>query len=543
MADTRLYELEECVSPQADDILLIEESATQTDKKVKVSSLMPTDAVESAVADWLTAHPEATTTVEDGSITPVKLATSTMDLFDAKANTTGEYDDMTVGNAKQLLSKGYTENKTPYIYRASAGGDRVYEKLIGGTIAWNQIVQNGNFADTSGWGSLNGTMSVSNNILTITRSSGSSASNEGVYHTGMKYVSGHKYMAMCDMKASATLTNYKYFSIANTQFEMQGGSLSTSWNKFYAIASLSSISNTYFNVVVGGLSSYTSELVLNIKNCMLIDLTRMFGSTIADYIYSLEQATAGAGVAYFRQMFPSEYYAYDTGTLQSVNVASKKVYDSNNILVATYTFDSDLTLRGIPKLDASNNLYYDGDVYESDGSVTRKYGIVDLGSLEWTYSTSDKRWNATLTAMKTYTGRSGNIVFEKYTTDANVTTGGENKGCASGNYILIYTSDNTNTPTGLCLYELATPTTESADAYTNPQIVYADGTEEFVDYAQSQGTRDVAVPVGHESKYMINLRAKIEDAVMLPTLPTANRTYTLKCTVASGVPTLSWVAD
>ena len=29
---------------------------------------------------------------------------------------------------------------------------------------------------------------------------------------------------------------------------------------------------------------------------MLFDLTQMFGSTIADYIYSLEQANAGAGV-------------------------------------------------------------------------------------------------------------------------------------------------------------------------------------------------------------------------------------------------------
>ena len=46
----------------------------------------------------------------------------------------------------------------------------------------------------------------------------------------------------------------------------------------------------------------------------------------------------------------------------------------------SYPLDSTLTLRGIPKLDANNNLYYDGDTYESDGTVTRKYGIVDLGT-------------------------------------------------------------------------------------------------------------------------------------------------------------------
>lgn len=533
--------------------------------------------------------------------------------------------DVEIANQKSckvfVSNKPFVNDKVPYLFRKSAGGDRVYEKLIGGTIAWNQLVQNGNFADTSGWGSLNGTMSVSNNILTITRPSGSSASNEGVYHTGMKYVSGHKYIAMCDMKASATLTNYKYFSIANTQFEMQGGSLSTSWNKFYAVASLASVVNAYFNVVVGNLSSYTSELVLDIKNCMLIDLTQMFGTTIADYIYSLEQATAGAGVAWFRQMFPNDYYAYDSGSLQSVNVASKKVvgfnqwdeewetgslndatgqpivstltirsknyirilpnttyfiqaplagvacfYDSNKTFISsqtissastwttpsnamwmkfrmagsygatynndicinisnpakngtyepyeehTYTFDSDVTLRGIPKLDANNKLYYDGDVYESNGIVTRRYGIVDLGSLTWQYSNSN-RFSSTLPLAVHW---APNVVADalcgKYVTVSRDNVANIDKSLsvhgADNSYLNIHDSAYSDVSTfttamsGVYLvYELATPTTETADPYTNPQIVDADGTEEFVDYAYSQSTRDVAVPVGHDSLY------------------------------------------
>jgi hypothetical protein len=45
------------------------------------------------------------------------------------------------------------------------------------------------------------------------------------------------------------------------------------------------------------------------------------------------------------------------------------------------------------------------------------------------------------------------------------------------------------------VYEKATPTTESADPYTSPQIVDNWGTEEFVD------ERDVPIPVGHESDY------------------------------------------
>ena len=43
------------------------------------------------------------------------------------------------------------------------------------------------------------------------------------------------------------------------------------------------------------------------------------------------------------------------------------------------------------------------------------------------------------------------------------------------------------------VYELTTPTTETADAFTNPQSVSKYGTEEYV---TSNG-----VPVGHETQY------------------------------------------
>ena len=47
----------------------------------------PTDAqVETAVDEWLTAHPEVTTTVQDGSITEAKLANDVKGMFDEKAD-------------------------------------------------------------------------------------------------------------------------------------------------------------------------------------------------------------------------------------------------------------------------------------------------------------------------------------------------------------------------------------------------------------------------------------------------------------------------
>ena len=124
------------------------------------------------------------------------------------------------------------------------------------------------------------------------------------------------------------------------------------------------------------------------------------------------------------------------------------------------------------------------------------------------------------------------------------------------------------------IYELATPTTETADTFANPQIVDDFGTEEYVDYAVEAGDRDVAIPVGHDSKYMNNLRAKLEmspdspdgdgkyivqqsngenayipytadgrlDAIeaKLPAPPSANGTYRLTAVVSNNGVTYSW---
>lgn len=424
--------------------------------------------------------------------------------------------DVEIANQKSckvfVSNKPFVNDKVPYLFRKSAGGDRVYEKLIGGTIAWNQLVQNGNFADSSNWRVYNesrATLTINNNIAKVIYKT--SASTElfvfGLLQQNIAVNRMHKILICFDI-----LLNYDgSFGLDSFGNYNEISCKANVWSHF-AIILNDNISSPNSYIVLRPLSNVTQDNYYQVKNVNIIDLTQMFGSTIADYIYSLEQATAGAGVAWFRQMFPSDYYAYDSGSLQSVNVASKKVYDSNNTLVATYTFDSDVTLRGLPKLDSNNNLYYDGDVYESDGTVTRRYGIVDLGSLTWQYSNSN-RFSSTLPLAVHW---APNVVADalcgKYVTVSRDNVANIDKSLsvhgADNSYLNIHDSAYSDVSTfttamsGVYLvYELATPTTETADPYTNPQIVDADGTEEFVDYAYSQSTRDVAVPVGHDSLY------------------------------------------
>ena len=175
----------------------------------------------------------------------------------------------------------------------------------------------------------------------------------------------------------------------------------------------------------------------------------------------------------------------------------------------TYPFDSSLQLRGIPKL-VDNKLSYDGDIYTADGSITRKYGIVDLGTLTWTYYSDNNYYisDSLANVIRRVTDNasiSNWLLCDKTISNTanNVYSGNVGVAVAS-NGRLYYKDENTSSttpPTGNLVYELATPTTESANAYQNPQRAFIDGTEEFVDAGVTASTRDVSIPVGNESEY------------------------------------------
>ena len=136
------------------------------------------------------------------------------------------------------------------------------------------------------------------------------------------------------------------------------------------------------------------------------------------------------------------------------------------------------------------------------------------------------------------------VYDENYTTSASVSSF---KTAMSGVYLV---------------YELATPTTETAEPFQQVQICDDFGTEEFVSTS--------IVPVGHNTRYPANLRDKLQHlpdlasadgtyAIQqsssqmslvhlpsaieeLPDAPTTDGNYVLKATVTSGVATYEWGA-
>ena len=218
---------------------------------------------------------------------------------------------------------------------------------------------------------------------------------------------------------------------------------------------------------------------------------------------------------------------------------------------------ADITLRGILKLDGSNNLYADGDVYESDGTHTSQF-------MEVTYDGSnDEGWvyeNATNPYFRITVGTKGTVVDHECRSNSIVqatisgnTTTKPAVDCINSNGFnaaVIFvrpTSDGSITDVSALrtwlsnnpltvIYKLVTPTTETVTGFTNPQVCSPYGTEEYVDRAVAAGTRDVSIPCGHETEYD-------QPVAMLPDAPSSNGNYRLRCTVASGVPTYSWVSE
>lgn len=514
-----------------------------------------------------------------------------------------------------------THDNAPYLYRKSGGGgDKEIDKLVGGTIAWNQL-----------WTapSLNvATKTEVDGVITITPKD-YTTNSAGLFIRNMVY--NHKVLLSAEVYPDGE---------SDFTFEFGRAGISTTriappnvWTRLTSVSMNSTSQDTilscniYGRFAISGWSSGTFK----VRNIFEIDLTLMFGSTIADYVYSLEQSSQGSGLAWLRSygFFTEDYYDYNAGELKSVSnlvshdmtgfnqwdeewelgginsttginssntnqIRSKnyiellpntqyyfhvgqtgggssnwqsRFYDAeknyigvggtmlynaeftppsnaryvrfamqtaygttynNDICInisssrngeyEPYTLHSyplgDVTLRGLPELNG-NALYYDGDTYESNGTVTRKYGIVDLGSLTWGYRAADSskpypQEYATLSGA--VSGISTNVVCPKYSASQEPVLGRTvDKTICTFNGAVYVSDSSYSTATefktamnGVYLvYELASSTTETADTYTNPQWVDPNGTEKY-----TLSTNAFPMPVGHDTTYNTDIGSK-----------------------------------
>ena len=231
------------------------------------------------------------------------------------------------------------------------------------------------------------------------------------------------------------------------------------------------------------------------------------------------------------------------------HIKCKPMIRLSSIEDATYEPYSELTyptspidLRGLYKLDANNNLYADGDVYNADGSVSRKYGIVDLGSLTYQYNSQSAYFYTSDVTLRKY--GSGVICISSLYTDlgdksaSDMATVANMSMASNDNSILIKFKNTSYTDpsafktamSGVYLiYELATPTTESTTPFTSPQSLDNVTLEEYLD------SRDYPLPVGHITNYM----GASDELVEMPSTPLDGE-YVLANKVSGGQGQMVW---
>lgn len=400
---------------------------------------------------------------------------------------------LTVSADSEIYSKRVVEN-----------GYRLFDEVVGGSIIWNQLVDERElrasgmvttFADGvfTYSGTTNGTNVVvasvgqvgnliqTNHVYCITSSkSDSSITLDCRAYNGSTYEGNF---------SANTIYRVQLENVRYMQFRIRGLTVGTAYNGTF--------------------------------KAQVFDLTAMFGESIADYIYQLEQSNSGSGVAFFKKLFPLDYYAYNVGTIMSVCTSQHKMSNGNGF--NAYTL-SPLTLRGIPKL-VDNKLVYDGDIYKSDGSVQRRYAEVDLGTLTWANTTSNRFYASMPDVYARERGTENNALCAKYTGQNEWVVANLSDKCffIRGDTKTLYIYDSAYTDAASfktamngvkLIYELATPTEETTTPFTKPQICEQGGTEEYIDNEVTQGNRDVSIPVGHNTfyaDYVVSTEAKLNE--------------------------------
>lgn len=301
---------------------------------------------------------------------------------------------------------------------------------------------------------------------------------------------------------------HKYYKENQTAMKLSyrileaAGENSISWSTKNAAEILTAPDNAHFSVCyIYSDVQYPGPPVGTVFNetfnAILVDLTQMFG---AGNEPTLEQC---------REIFSSESYPYNAGTLTSADVTAVQVGD--NVI----------QLPNSISLKSAGNVYDSLEFYEQDGKYyqkhTQRVGVVDLGTLTWKYTSNQNnqyRFYAPIANIKPNDRYDdvANCLCIKYQTDNanNVFANDKDKTIAVPIKSEIWIHDSTYNNVGdfttamqgvLLYYELATPivTVTEVDNRFDAVDCKAGDKITFV------GNSDYHLPVPNEEEYLIAL--------------------------------------
>ena len=262
-----------------------------------------------------------------------------------------------------------------FTYRESPttiSGNAIISGIKGNTLVWNQLIEKGNMTD--GWIFSNATGSYADNVLTFT----ASATNGFVRpNSPQNIIANHKYLGIIDIKGVSSFATYIYFTGDNgSHFNVN---VTTNWQTVARVfTNPSTGSNWYPRIFDARQSGWDA---ISVRNCMLIDLTQMFGT-----------GNEPTSVSDFTSLFPLSYYQYDSGSLLSFNGTGIKTTGKNllplpnaetkNGVTLRHNADGSITFTGtatsltyfdfFPSGDFDSN-FFEGCIVTLDGATTSGY--------------------------------------------------------------------------------------------------------------------------------------------------------------------------
>ena len=498
-------------------------------------------------------------------------------------SSTGYYPDLYAGGL--VTDKGETDT-APYMFRASRslGYRESLNQIVGATVGWNQLVASGATSVTvqSGHkyyskinnvktiGESDGTAitindSTKDNVIDLTSALGTAIANkaytleQSTPGSGIAWLRSYgfltkDYYEYCQPRLeSVRVSGHECVGFNQWDEEWESGS--------YEVDSITKkVDATRIrtkNVIpVLPSTTYYAKCPASL-GIRFVDANGNYISSTTPSNRTFTTPNNASGMLF--SVVNTTTYNHDVCINISKTTGTPKNGDYVSYEKHTYPLDSTLTLNGILKL-SGDEIYADGDVYPPSGGVSRRYAMVDLGTITptpssivtngWVFAISGMvKWDGTAVApngiLVGYDAVKADVPFftgsKQWTYRINTQHPGILVSDPSWSGMTASQIQTSISGTYL-VYELATPTTETADPYQQIQICDPDGTEEFTDYGVESGDRDVAIPAGHSTFYPEDLKGKLEDIPDIPEAPASNGTYTLKAVRSNSGVTYSWVS-
>ena len=327
-------------------------------------------------------------------------------------------------------------------------------KVYGDSVVENQLVQNGNFADTSNWSAFGGLLSVNGNVGTLTINSSGSANRlqQDIYP-----IQNHKYIIMFDVKANVVSKGFIHFGNDYTNIPYD---IATSWKTISYVIAPTSIANPFRLYINYGGSYLSNNDEVDLRNVNIFDLTQMFPFDTPTSLSDIRvQALLNRG-----------YIEYNTGEIKSVDISEFSTTKADTTALDTLSFKA--------QLSGVNTSKDTMEITNTDVIFTKNNAYVDLGTLTWSKKSNNRfvSGNELQNIIKTWTDYQGipNLMCGKYslTTPANIEGSSPNDKSItmSGNGISVviydsaYASEDASAfktaMSGVLLqYQLATPQT------------------------------------------------------------------------------------